>query len=283
MTETNRFAEESRQSWVAQRRITHSAGSFFFRYDTVMLMVALVLLPAAAWSSVNQNPGAGDSDLSLPAVSFGIKSGLSLSQHYGTEDKYAEYTVSSHWRPGFGGGVFLYLPVTDRFGLQQEVMFFQRGSSQDIGVEILDIPTVLDVTYDADYIEIPVLTRFTWFRNRGMSLYSLAGTAMSLKVHDRYKLEGEIDDGIEVVPLYADDDMSEVSMFDFSFVYGTGFEFPLLGQTFLLEYRFVIGWSKLDMPTYAYVPFGEDEELLIENEPVPLRNQNHLILLGVCF
>jgi hypothetical protein len=51
----------------------------------------------------------------------------------------------------------------------------------------------------------------------------------------------------------------------------------------LLEHRFTIGWNTLYMPTYAYVPFGENEEILIENEPVPLRNQNHLLLMGIHF
>jgi hypothetical protein len=76
--------------------------------------------------------------------------------------------------------------------------------------------------------------------------------------------------------------MSEVEMFDYSFVYGLGVDFSLLRQVFSFEYRFVIGWNSLAMPTYAYVPFG-DEEILIDNEPVPLKNQNHLLLVGITF
>jgi hypothetical protein len=101
-------------------------------------------------------------------------------------------------------------------------------------------------------------------------------------VRDRYVLKGEVDDGEQRVPLRTDADMSEVDMFDYSFIYGTGFSFSLIGREFLLEHRFVIGWNTLAMPTYTYVPFG-DERILIDNEPVPLKNQNHLVMLGIRF
>ena len=131
-----------------------------------------------------------------------------------------------------------------------------------------------------DYIEIQTLFKFAWLQWRGSQLYSLSGTALCLKVYSRYRLEGEISDQSEIVPIYADEDMSEVDMFDFALVYGTGLEFTLLGQRLLVEYRFTMAWNTLAMPTYAYVPFGE-EEILIDNRPVPLKNQNHLVLVGV--
>jgi hypothetical protein len=127
-----------------------------------------------------------------------------------------------------------------------------------------------------------VILRFTWLRWSRGAVYSYSGTALSLKVHDRYVLTGEIDDGSQVVPLSADSDMSEVDMFDYSFIYGIGFEFTLWKRRMMLEHRFTIGWNTLAMPTYAYVPFG-NERILIENEPVLLKNQNHLIMVGIAF
>jgi len=218
----------------------------------------------------------------LADIRYGFKAGASFAQHAGTEERDAEYRVSSHWRTSFAAGVFLSFPVTDRFATQQEIVYARKGSRQDIGVEILEIPTVLDVTYDVDYIEIAALLRFAWLQWAGRELYSLGGTALCLKIHDRYVLKGEVTDGEEVIPLRADADMSEVDMFDFAFVYGTGLALPIAGRRLLLEYRFAIGWNTLAMPTYAYVPFGE-ESVLVDNEPVPLKNQNHLILVGITF
>lgn len=235
----------------------------------------------AAWADPGDDRP-GNSETGWTSVSFGFKGGLSLSQHSGIEERGSEYSVSSHWRTGFAAGVFVYLPITSRFGIQQEVFYTQKGSSQDISVDILEIPTVLHVTYDMDYIEIPVFFRFDWYRSASGAFYSLAGTALSFKVKDRYTLDGVIDDGSQQVPVSADSDMAEVEMFDYSFVYGMGAEFSLFGRQLLLEYRFAMGWNSLAMPTYAYVPF-EDEQILIENEPVSLKNQNHLLLLGITF
>jgi hypothetical protein len=234
-------------------------------------------VPAARAESGNVQKETG-----LAALSVGIKGGVGFAQHQGVEEREPEYTVASEWRTGFAGGVFLYFPVTSRFGMQQEVMYVQKGSRQAIGVDIVDVPTVLDVSYEMDYLEIPVLTRFTLIRSNAVDLYSLAGFAFGLKVSDRYSLAGEVDDGEQTVPIAADADMSEVDIFDFSFVYGLGLEFPVRDHHLLLEYRFTLGLDRLPLPTYAYIPF-EDEQLLIDNEPVPLRNQHHAILAGIRF
>lgn len=240
------------------------------------LPLLAVLLPAVLSSDASAD------DTGWAGLSAGLKLGGIFAQHVGTEERDSEYDVSSAWRTGFCGGAFLLWPVTPRFGLQQEVVMSQRGSRQDIEVDILELPTVLHVTYDMSYIDIPVLLRYTLFRGGKTDIYTLAGTAMSLKVDGRYTLEGLLDDGSEQVPLTADADLSEVDMFDFSMVYGTGMEFSLGSQTLLAEYRFTMGWNTLLMPTYAYVPF-EDSLILVDNEPVPLKNQSHALMLGIRF
>jgi hypothetical protein len=238
------------------------------------------------WVTAGPPVDTGDSeiggDLGFADLSFGFKGGISLAQHVGTEERNSDYTVSSTWRRGLGVGAFLAFPVTSRLSMQQELLFLQKGSEQDIGVEVLEIPTTLHVTYYMDYIEIPVLLRFAWLKTEHSEFYSMAGTALSLKVNDRYKLSGEVTDGEEVIPIHADSDMSEVDMFDFSFAYGLGLAFLLHGQMTIIEYRFTMGWNTLAMPTYSYVPFGDDQ-ILIENEPVPLKNQSHGIMIGIAF
>lgn len=238
--------------------------------------LALLCLPAASLCT------AQDDDGGFTQLSWGIKGGLALAQHQGTTPRDLEYTVSSTMRRGVTAGVFLVLPVTSRFGLQQEVLYVQKGSRQDIGVDVFDIPSVMHVTYDMDYIEIPLLLRYHWLIDRGVDIYSLGGFAFALKVNDRYQLSGEVDDGTETVPIRADSDMSEVDLFDFTFTYGVGLEFPVGKSRLLVEYRFDLSIEALPLPTYAYVPFG-DEELLVDNDPVPLRNQCHMIMVGIRF
>jgi hypothetical protein len=223
--------------------------------------------------------------LASPALadfSFGFKGGASLAQHQGIEERDMDYRVSSHWRQGWAASAFLQFPVTQRFGLQQEVGYVQKGSRQDIGVDVLEIPTVLHVAYDMDYVEVSTLFKFAWLQWQRAEIYSLVGTGFGLKVRDHYSLRGEVSDGEQVVPLRADSDMSEVDLFDYSLFYGTGVELPFLGRRVLLEYRFTLGWNMLSMPTYAYVPVG-DEWVLVDNPPVPLKNQSHIIQVGIRF
>jgi hypothetical protein len=250
--------------------------------STVILTLALICASADVSANEDDLRASRSPKSSVASMTFGIKTGVSFGQHYGTEERDSQYEVSSDWRESFAAGAFLGFRVTDRFSLQQELLYVRKGSSQDIGVDILEIPTVLDVTYDMDYIEIPVLLKFTWLRLDQFDLRSLSGFALSLKVHDKYRLRGELDDGTQVVPLRADADMSEVDMFDYSFVYGTELEFNVGNTRLAIEHRYTIGTNKLLMPTYTYVPF-EDDQILIDNEPVPLRNQNHLLLLGIRF
>ncbi len=127
------------------------------------------------------------------SFSYGFKGGVSFAQHVGIEERNSEYTVNSRWRTGFTAGAFLYVPVTSRFGIQQEVMYVQKGSRQEIGVEILDIPAVLDVTYDMDYIEIPVFMKFALVQRDKFAIHSVAGTALSLMVRDHYSLAGVVE------------------------------------------------------------------------------------------
>ncbi len=207
---------------------------------------------------------------------------MSLAQHQGIEPRDLEYTVSSTMRKGLAGGVFIVLPVTERFGIQQEILYVQKGSRQKIGADVLTVPVTMDVTYDMDYLEIPVLLRYHWITGRDVGLYSLAGFAFGLKMQDRYRLSAVLDDGVDQVPIKADSDMSEVDLFDFAFTYGIGLEFPVGDNWLLLEYRFDLSLEALPLPTYAYVPFG-DEELLVDNDPVPLRNQAHMLMIGIRF
>lgn len=251
----------------------------------IAAMIAMVLTAAMALPAASAGPPGAmvNPPTGLARMTGGFKVGLSLSQHQGVEDPRLPYTVDSEYRQGMAVGAFLQLPVTERFGLQQEVLYVQKGSRQAIGVEILEIPTTLDVVYDLDYLEIPLLLRYVWLRGRRLDAYSLGGFAFALKVKDHYRLRGLVVGEEDQVPVRADAAMDEVDIFDFAFVYGMGLEMPVWGQRFFLEYRFSLSLDRLPLPTYAYVPFGADEEILIENEPVPLRNQAHGILLGIRF
>ena len=105
-------------------------------------------------------------DQGWPDISFGVKGGPSLSQHQGTEPRDLEYTVDSTMRRGWRRACSSPCPSLDRFYLQQEVLYVQQGVAAGRRRDIFDIPTVLDVTYDMDYLEIPLLLRYHWLIDR---------------------------------------------------------------------------------------------------------------------
>jgi hypothetical protein len=244
--------------------------------SAALLLTAIALFGSAPAALADDDPGG------FPPISVGFKGGFALAQHQGTMPRDSEYEVSSTCRSGLAVGVVLTLPVTRRLLLQQEVLYVQKGSRQEVGVEIFDIPTVLDVSYDMDYVEIPVLLRYQWRIDRGLDIYSLAGFGFALRIHDRYRLSGEVSDGTETIPLHADSDMSEVDPFDFLFTYGVGLEVPRGNRRLLLEYRYDLSLQQQPLPTYADVPFG-GETVRVDNDPVPLRNQCHMLLIGIRF
>jgi hypothetical protein len=252
------------------------------------LAAALLLTILAVLST--DAPAAIGSRAGLAGVTGGVKVGASFSQHQGVDDPALEYTVASSWRRGLSAADFLHLPITDRFGLQQEIVYVRKGSRQVIGVEVFEdvAPVDMDVVYDLDYLEVPVLMRYVWWRGgrrgRPIDLYGLSGFAFALKIDDRYRLDGLLvgEPDEDPVPLSADAPMDEVDIFDFAFVYGLGLELPVRGARLLIEYRFSLSLDRLELPTYAYVPFG-DEQVRVDNDPVPLRNQAHALMLGIRF
>ncbi len=272
------------------RRSKHPSRSGS-RTTWVAVLGAVVAVTAAAASpasvSADAAPGlrhtASGPATGLARIDGGVRLGLSLAQHQGIDDPRLPYEVDSRGRRGWVGGGFLHFPVTDRFGLVTEVLYVQKGSRQAIGVTILEVPTTLAVEYDLDYLEIPSLLRYVWWRSGKLGVASLSGFAFALKLKDRYRLAGRLVGAEDEIPLRADAAMDEVDLFDFALVYGTELEFSAVGHRWLLTYRFALSLEKLALPTYAYVPFGEGEQLRIDNDPVPLRNQAHGILLGIRF
>ena len=85
-------------------------------------------------------------------LEFGLKAGYNLSQHYGTKAGAENYEVDTHFRHAAGGGVFMYSPITEAFGIQQELLYVMKGSREDIAIR--DQPIRVRVDYDMDYIEI---------------------------------------------------------------------------------------------------------------------------------
>ena len=203
-------------------------------------------------------------------VRFGFKGGYSLATQYGITPADDIYTVDSDSRNGFAGGVFLYFPITESVGIQQELLYAMKGSRQNVTISTpVNINTVSE--YDLNYFEMPMIIKYKFVKIKNFGIYGSTGIALSLLLNGEYNITSTINVGGPPIVAEESGDMKGLDTFDYSFVYGAGTDFKLLSKDFFIEYRMTVGWNTLAMPNTS----GAD--------PVPLRNQDYVFALGMYF
>lgn len=204
-------------------------------------------------------------------VRFGLKTGLSLATQYGIKPADNSYSVSTSSRKAFAGGIFVYFPITESVGIQQELLYAMKGSGQDVTItNPINVNTKSE--YKLNYFEMPIVLKYKFVKIKNTGIYGSAGIALSLLTGGEYNITSTIDPGTP--PLIVNEEsgnMKGLDTFDYSFVYGAGTDFKFLNKDFFFEYRMTIGWNTLQMPNAT----GAD--------PVPLRNQDYIIALGMYF
>jgi hypothetical protein len=210
---------------------------------------------------LSQSPLSAQADVRL-----GFKAGYSMSTQYGITTPNIPYTVDSHYRNGFVGGVMFNFPITETFAVQQEFLYVTKGSSQDITMH--DFPVTTYTEYNLNYFEIPFIVRYTFVRFGSFSIYGSSGFALSVLLNGDSYLKGVVDLGFSQTTFTDSTEMEGVDIFDYGFLYGAGIDFKLFNKDCFFEYRFNIGWNTLMMPTSE----GQD--------PAPLRNQDYIFTLG---
>jgi hypothetical protein len=203
-------------------------------------------------------------------VRFGLKAGYSLATQYGITPAENIYTVDSDNRNGFAGGLFLYFPITESVGIQQELLYAMKGSRQDVTIsEPVNINTVSE--YNLNYFEMPMIIKYKFVKIKNFGIYGSTGIALSLLLNGEYNITSTINFGGPPIVAEESGDMKGLDTFDYSFVYGAGTDFKLLNKDFFFDIRMTVGWNTLAMPNTS----GAD--------PVPLRNQDYVFALGMYF
>jgi hypothetical protein len=201
-------------------------------------------------------------------VRFGVKGGYSLSTQYGIKVPNIPYSVETHYRHGLAGGIMVYFPITESFGIQQEFLYVTKGSSEDITMNAQPIKT--HTVYNLNYFELPFVFRYTFVKLGNFKIYGSCGFALSILLNGESKLDGTVDmGGGTLIPFSESTKLEGVDIFDYGFLYGAGLNFNLFKKNCFFDYRFNIGWNTLMMPTSA----GQD--------PAPLRNQDYTFTLGI--
>lgn len=203
-------------------------------------------------------------------VRFGIKAGYSLATQYGITPADDDFTVETSNRNGFAGGLLIYYPITEAVGIQQELLYAMKGSGQDVSFTVpFPINTVSE--YKLNYFEMPMLVRYNFVNIKNVGIYGHTGIALSLLLDGEYNIVSTIEPGGPPIVTEESGDMAGLDIFDYSFLYGFGFDFDLFDKDFFFESRMTVGWNTLALPNAA----GAD--------PVPLRNQDYIFTVGMYF
>jgi len=160
-------------------------------------------------------------------VGGGVKVGLSL----GDVPKFADEIyrgANTSLRTGFAAGGFIAVRFGNGFSVQPEVLYTQKG----VKIDYSDGSTSADLRYTADYIDVPVLARYTF--GKGVRGYVIAGPSFNFQLNTKVATSFFGQSG--------EQDVSEdVESLEFALVIGGGIELGPL----LLEARWSEGLTNL--------------------------------------
>jgi hypothetical protein len=161
-------------------------------------------------------------------VGGGVKGGLSLGDIPRFADELDVSEGNSSLLIGWAVGGFLAIRFEGGFSLQPEVLYTQKG----VKFEVRESGEAFNVKYKGDYLDIPVLARYTF--GKGVRGYVFAGPSFDFKLNAKVTIDalGQADD---------EDLSDEVEPFEFALVFGGGVE---LGPV-LLEARWSEGLTNI--------------------------------------
>jgi hypothetical protein len=158
-------------------------------------------------------------------VAYGVKGGLNLA----TVSFDPELPVDYGLRLGIVAGAFVSLPLGSRLAVQPEALFSQKGAAvDDDGV---------DATLRLDYVEIPVLLKYSLSgaRTAGRpSVFVLGGAAVAFKI----RAEASATFGEETIDDDVDEDIEDV---DLGIAFGAGLAFDRV----TIDGRYTLGLSNI--------------------------------------
>lgn len=176
------------------------------------------------------------------SVGGGIKGGVTLGDVPNSLDDFDEPGATTSLRVGFAAGGFVAIRFDGGFSIQPEVLFTQKG----VKFEASEGGFSGDVTFKADYLDVPILARYTF--GKGLRGYVFAGPSLDFKLSAKVKIGvlGESDE---------EDVSDDIEDFEFALAFGGGIE---LGPV-LLEARWSEGLTNLNT---------EDEEPALKSRTI---------------
>jgi len=214
-------------------------------------------------------------------ITFGVKAGMVFA---GISDTPVFIDGISDWensmRKGLMGGIFMNYEVAGSFSIQPELLFVMKGFelSYSDSDEDLDI----DVTGKFNYIEIPLLARFSIPVEGAFSPWFCFGPSFGFNIsHD---VEGDFSFGGSPRQDISGDFDDVTKKNEFSLIIGGGFEYPFGKGTLTFDIRYELGLTKIiDSGEVRWTVENEDEEYPEDLDEQDAKNEEFVIMFGYAF
>jgi Outer membrane protein beta-barrel domain len=216
--------------------------------------IVLFTVSLAGLSSVLQATG---------RFSFGVQGGLTLTNHWSTQEKSGDYTVESGIKAGFAAGALATIRISRIFSLEADVLYVKKGSNQTISIPGFPFGDI-EVTYELDYIEVPVLLRTHLFPSAKIQPSLAGGLYVAFLTAKNYVYRIAAIGSVE-------EEIKGIESTDYGFTTGVGLDIPADVGRLRFEYRYTMGFVDLKLPTGPGFP------------EIELRNYGHYLMFGLAF
>lgn len=213
-------------------------------------MVVFILAFATCVSAQDQARG---------ITAKGIKVGLNISNFTGTGS-------AVFARQGYDFGAFLTYNLSAPFAIQSEMLYMQKGTAFEL---------FSTQTWETNYLEIPILAKYTIPTNGTIKPSFFAGPALALLLSAKYT---RVYEGVERVNWNIKDGLKSA---DFGLAVGGGLAYQIQGAALTFDIRYTWDLTGIfDVEKFNALERPEGVEFL---DPPDSKQMNLSLLIGAGF
>jgi hypothetical protein len=200
----------------------------------------------------------------------GIKSGWIHSTQWSSQDVPEGSSVETHAIDGLTLGVGFRVAWNSVWSVETDVLFSEMGASHSVTPS--DFPFgPMELTYQCDYLDIPVFLQVRLCKSRYVSLFSTGGIYAGFLLNNQYWFHNDVWGD-------AQREMKNICTTDFGFIFGNGIRSSIWGMDAVLEYRFLLGLADISFPTDPQsIPFVPGEFFPV----IKMRNMAHMVVISI--
>lgn len=228
-------------------------------------LLLLLLLAGTTTVLAQSRPAQSRSVQSQVWTGFGVRAGGTASMLRGDDVGITDNTTDRSL--GLAIGVYKHLPLGNGFALQPELMYIQKGgelSFEDV-IDEEGAPTEFDLTYNLNYVELPVMVTYAIDTQSRYVPMLMAGPYVSLATHRNATIDFDGGD-------FSVDGDEFFSRFDYGAVFGADLGVKLKKRLATIGVRYDLGIADIAKEEAAI-----DGGVTFENEA---RNDEWSILVG---